>query len=962
MGELSRLPVNLKTGEERFHALMPREAGSVVRLFLKRPGVGAIAAASLLAVGCSWRAPEARAQARQDWFHITLGVTDRQPAGWSGSIEVDGGRVVSLAPWRFDKDDRIEPQRHTWKCATRRAAVLNPKDWYVGAIHVVPKDMTPPPGAMIANGLYAAVEGASMVRVHTEQGSFQFQPAAVRFGEPERFLDGRVELRRVPAAANLTASSGLEDDYPSTAVDSTGAAWVAWVGYKSEKETLFVARADGSEKRAAAEGEFFRPALAADASGGLHVAVSVNTGATWRIGVVSRRGGAWGDIEIVSGGGPDISPRAAVDSKGRLWVVWQAYRQGRTRILARMRDGGGWQREIAVSENTHNAWEPSLAAGDAGRIHFAWDAYDGGDYNIWYRAHDGAQLLAVMRITTSPRLEAHASIACDRAGRPWIAYDEAGANWGKDTGFLVPKNNGATMLYDGRRLRLVVVDPSGPRDVEMPEGFLEQPQLAADTQGSLWLLARHRETKMHEVFSPSLGRMRMQQYSFWGYAAAHLAGGRWSPLVALPHSWGRNDLRASIAAAPGGRAALAWTGDGRVFSTPYPNRKSNVYSGEISGAIPAAPPLPPYRAPAATVNPVHPRESEQVARLQSARIASGGRQLRVFRGDMHRHTDLSFDGDLDGSLWDFYRYTIDAAAFDYSAVTEHNAGDDNEYFWWLIQKSNELFHNPGRFAPLFAYERSLRFPNGHRNLVWARRGVRSLARSPAEEEGKEGAARLYEYLRRTGGLAMSHTSATLMGTDWRDNDKDLEPLVEIYQGDRTSYEHEGAPRAARGAEPFTQPGGYRAEGFVWNAWAKGYKLGVQASSDHASTHVSYAVLLAEDHTRPALLKAIASRHAYAATDNILVDFRAGDHIQGDIFQITGRPKLSVRIEGTAPVDTLEIVRNNEIIHTARPGRPTVRLEYEDTGAPPRESWYYVRIRQADGQIAWSSPMWITAGK
>jgi len=109
-----------------------------------------------------------------------------------------------------------------------------------------------------------------------------------------------------------------------------------------------------------------------------------------------------------------------------------------------------------------------------------------------------------------------------------------------------------------------------------------------------------------------------------------------------------------------------------------------------------------------------------------------------------------------------------------------------------------------------------------------------------------------------------------MGTDWRDNDPALEPLVEIYQGDRTSAEYEGAPKAPKGGDPFTQPGGYKPEGFVWNAWAKGFKLGVQASSDHASTHISYAVLLAEDVTRDAIVKAIAARHAYAATDNILL--------------------------------------------------------------------------------------------
>jgi len=83
-----------------------------------------------------------------------------------------------------------------------------------------------------------------------------------------------------------------------------------------------------------------------------------------------------------------------------------------------------------------------------------------------------------------------------------------------------------------------------------------------------------------------------------------------------------------------------------------------------------------------------------------------------------------------------------------------------------------------------------------------------------------------------------------MGTDWRDNDGAVEPLVEIYQGDRVSAEYEGAPKAAYGALPYTAPGGFRPAGYVWNAWAKGYKLGVQASSDHLSTHLSYACTIA----------------------------------------------------------------------------------------------------------------------
>src|SRR5439155_15026389 len=99
--------------------------------------------------------------------------------------------------------------------------------------------------------------------------------------------------------------------------------------------------------------------------------------------------------------------------------------------------------------------------------------------------------------------------------------------------------------------------------------------------------------------------------------------------------------------------------------------------------------------------------------------------------------------------------------------------------------------------------------------------------------------------------AISHTSGTRMGTDWRDNDSKLEPVVEIFQGARTNYESLEAPLVAQ--EPkdgaHMKQAGYQPEGMVSNAWAKGYKLGIITSSDHGSTHISYALVYTDDPSR-----------------------------------------------------------------------------------------------------------------
>jgi hypothetical protein len=258
-----------------------------------------------------------------------------------------------------------------------------------------------------------------------------------------------------------------------------------------------------------------------------------------------------------------------------------------------------------------------------------------------------------------------------------------------------------------------------------------------------------------------------------------------------------------------------------------------------------------------------------------------------------RHSAISMDGAIDGSLWDLYRYALNAASFDFIAVTDHNYGawldtdepesknTDDVYQWWRTQKSADIFHIPGRFVPLYGYERSVNFPLGHRNIFHVRRGIFSY-RVPklhiAERADliTKDAQGLWAYLRATDGVALPHTSGTTMGTDWSLRDDALEPVTEIYQGDRNSYEEEGAPRAAlsdnlglgvAGRQPFQK-------GLVWNALGAGYRMGFVASSDHFSTHISYANLLVPDRvtTRADIQQAFRRRHTYASTDNIVVDF------------------------------------------------------------------------------------------
>jgi hypothetical protein len=47
------------------------------------------------------------------------------------------------------------------------------------------------------------------------------------------------------------------------------------------------------------------------------------------------------------------------------------------------------------------------------------------------------------------------------------------------------------------------------------------------------------------------------------------------------------------------------------------------------------------------------------------------------------------------------------------------------------------------------------------------------------------------------------------------------------------------------------------------------------------------------------------------------------------------------------------------IHTAIPEAGyRVQVDWEDENAPPGRNWYYLRVSELNGQMAWSSPIWV----
>jgi Protein of unknown function (DUF3604) len=174
---------------------------------------------------------------------------------------------------------------------------------------------------------------------------------------------------------------------------------------------------------------------------------------------------------------------------------------------------------------------------------------------------------------------------------------------------------------------------------------------------------------------------------------------------------------------------------------------------------------------------------------------------------------------------------------------------------------------------------------------------------------------------------------------------------------RQNYEMPDAPRSNSASDSI---GGWRPKGFVNLALEKGYKLGFQASSDHISTHQSYANVLVTENTREAIVDALRKRHVYASTEQILADVRSGLHLMGDIFSTSEIPNLHVKLSGTTKFAKVVVVKDNRYVYSTEPHTASVEFSWRDNApSKGKQSYYYVRGEQEDGELVWASPMWIT---
>ena len=915
---------------------------------------------------------------------VMFGVGQNGEAAWDGAVAVRDGEIFDVSGYRFEPPDRILPAggwRLTVRPETMETGVINN---YEGGSAT--QQLVMPKGVL----LRGAGSPATVITVETPRGSFDFRPMQLEAGAWTSALGGAVRIQLTPAPTDLSGSEMRQHDFPSIAAGPDGALTAVWMSYHDRREELNMRQrlSDGRWTRLIpaprSEEDLWRPHVANDAEGApwliwSHRPASDGPG-NWDIYAMPWEGSSWGErVRLSQSHLPDIEPAIARAADGTIYVVWQALSGRWSQIRLRYLRGGRWSEELAVTATASNNWEPAVSVGPDGAAWIAWDRYES-SYDVRLRRFaPGAGFGPEIDVISTPRFEAHVSVAVDASNRPWVAWETDAVNWGKDYGFFLGERSAGAPLAGVRETEIAVLD-GGIWKTAAPLQFSDplepgtsahsRPLLWFDPDGNLWLAFKRRYAR--RAFSAGV---------HWEYFLTRLEGETWSDPVLLPMSGNRKSTRMSLTA-DDERVWAFWPHDNRDWSFGSRPHNARVAVGSLPRPGRGAPPaLRPFTPPAVSAKAVHAAEADDVRAIRNHRVEVHGETMRILRGDLHRHTELSPDqgGMPDGSLPEFYRYMIDAADMDFGASTDHQAGGTG--FWnFMTQKMADMYHFPDRFATLYAYERNPGNPHGHRNLLFTHRGypitpffqrVDEKFLLPDTPDGElltfnsnsfggtvdNDTALLHEVVRANEGLAIPHTSgSTGMGTDWHAYDEQVDAVVEIYQGDRINNEHEGAPRW-KGPDG-RQPGGWQAPGQIWNAWNKGYKLGVIASSDHMSTHISYAMVYAPDNGRHEVWNAIKARRTYGATDNIVLEFSIGDCFMGEDCSAPARTPIRVRARGTADIAAIHLIRDAQYIYKAEPGGRQAELEFVDNEAGPGPHWYYIRLEQQDEELAWSSPIWV----
>jgi len=330
-------------------------------------------------------------------------------------------------------------------------------------------------------------------------------------------------------------------------------------------------------------------------------------------------------------------------------------------------------------------------------------------------------------------------------------------------------------------------------------------------------------------------------------------------------------------------------------------------------------------------------------------VESDSEKPNIYWGEIHGHSEMS---DGLGGFEEMFRHARDVGTLDFAASGDHACYfSDNQWKW--MQDVVNSFNRPGQFCTLIGYEWAGK--QGHRNVYTSGESLK-LFRGMYGPTSNIGPI-WNEFEGRPDVVGGPHTVHT--GEFWKQHNPRVERFLEIYsmwgavdelanrllnEGAKLGFTgggdcHEG--RCFFSAEDRTRAGQVP-HGF---AHCILFKCGITGA-------------LMDRLDRQPLIDALRDRRTYATTGaRILLDFticgiQMGD--EGDVSEVV----IRAEIHACEPVEKIEIIRDGEVVCTSVDEFLDKTFEWNDSEVDKGAHWYYLRVSQADGEVGWTSPIWV----
>lgn len=365
-------------------------------------------------------------------------------------------------------------------------------------------------------------------------------------------------------------------------------------------------------------------------------------------------------------------------------------------------------------------------------------------------------------------------------------------------------------------------------------------------------------------------------------------------------------------------------------------------------------------------------------------------QLNIYWGLLHGESDRIDSSD---GVEAYLRHMRDERALQFVATSSFDSEEETSNDAWkaVIQQVAE-FNEDDRFVAILGFQwLGETKVEGLRQFLYTKDSKPILRRKDTKHNSLK---KIYKTNNPKDILAIpSFTMGKTTAYDFKDFNPEYERVAEIYNawGSSECTVKEGNSCPINGGRKGINE---TAEGALIRALNAGHRFGFIAGgnddrgpyselfeTDQVQYPPGLTAILSKDHTRAAFLDALSRRSCFATTgEKMILSLSIAQFGMGSEIESKTRPGLEYNRHitgyavGTKPLAEAVLIRNGKVWRTLDIKENRADFEIDDTellseialspdAAEPDQGllpfvYYYLRVTQDDGHMAWSSPIWV----